>query len=223
VINAWARSGERLDKTQNARRLLDAMISKYDSDERDMKPNVMAYTSVLNAAAHSAPLTIGGDSADEDPFTSVEATGSQGSYAIALQTYRELQNDPFNLGISLDHFAFAAMLQVIRQHTARASAERRQMVETVFDDACDAGQVSSFVIRALREACPANDLLERLLRSQELAKRLQNVSQLPEKWSRNVDRSPRMRRVDDKERRQDDPRKKPRNMDNRREKRLVRN
>jgi hypothetical protein len=115
------------------------------------------------------------------------------------------------------------MLQVIRQHTARASAERRQMVETVFDDACDAGQVSSFVIRALREACPANDLLERLLGSQELAKRLQNVSQLPEKWSRNVDRSPRMRRVDDKERRQDDPRKKPRNMDNRREKRLVRN
>ena len=218
VINAWARAGERPDKTENARRLLDVMISKYDADELDMKPDVIAYTSVLNAAAHSTPHSTDGDLVEDNPFTSVSAASSEGPYSIALRTYQELQNDPFHLGISPDHFAFAAMLQVIRQHTAKASAERRQMVETVFDEACAAGQVSSFVIRALREACPAIDLLERLLGSQELAKRLLNVSQLPERWSRNVDRSLKMRRVDDKEQSRNNKWKKQRSTDNRREK-----
>lgn len=223
VINAWARAGERSDKTQNARRLLDAMISKYNADPLDMKPNVIAYTSVLNAAAHSRPHSVGCDLVEENPFTSVSATSMEGPYSIALQTYQELQNDPHHLGISPDHFAFAAMLQVIRQHTTKASAERRHMVETVFDEACAAGHVSSFVIRALREACPAVDFLERLLRSQELAKRLQNVSQLPEEWSRNVDRSLKMRRVDDKEQSRNNRWKGQTSTDNRREKRADRN
>jgi len=200
VINAWARSGDRPDKVQNARRLLDAMLSKYDADEHDMAPNVMAYTSVLNAAVHSpsSSLTLDNGS-DENPFTS--DAPSENVYSIVLQTYNELLKDPYNIGIGPDHFVFATMLQAIRQHTTESSAERRQMVETVFDEACDAGEVSAFVIRALREACPSVDLLERLLRSQKLAKELRDVSQLPQDWTRNVDYSPRLRRVDGGQRR----------------------
>jgi len=199
VMNAWARSGDRPDKVHNARRLLDVMLSKYDADERDVKPNIMAYTSILNAAVHSPPssLTVDVDK-DEDPFTS--DAPSESVYSIVVQTYDELKKDPYNIGISPDHFAFAIMLQAIRQHTSETSGERRQMVELVFDDACAAGEVSAFVIRALREACPSVDLLERLLRSQKLARELRDVGQLPQDWTRNLDYSPRLRKVDRGER-----------------------
>lgn len=195
AINAWARSGDRPDKVQNARRLLDTMLSKYDADEQDMKPNIIAYTSVLNAAVHSPPfsLTMEGDG-DQDPFGS--ESSDENVYSILLQTYDELMKDPYNIGLSPDHFVFATMLQAIRQHTTQTSAERRQMVETVFDDACAAGEVSAFVIRALREACPSIDLLERLLRSPALARELRDVGQLPQDWSRNLEYSPRLRKVD---------------------------
>lgn len=133
---------------------------------------------------------------EEDPFTSDGLHESESVYSIVVQTYEELKKDPYNVGLSPDHFAFAAMLQAVRQHTIDSSAERRQMVELVFDDACAAGEVSTFVIRALREACPSLDLLERLLRSQKLAKELRDVSQLPQDWSRNLNYSPRFRIVD---------------------------
>ena len=199
VINAWARSGERPDKTENARRLLDAMLSKYDSGEADMKPGIMAYTAVLNAAAHSPPSSVGNNDGGEDEFNSV-AECIEGPYSIALQTFLEMQNDIHSLGISPDHLAFAAILQVIAKHTDPASGERRQMVETIFAEACKAGKVSSFVIRALREACPAIDLLERLLRSPQLARHLRSVDQLPKEWSRNVPEFRRYRKVDDEDR-----------------------
>jgi hypothetical protein len=197
LINAWARSVDRPDKVQNARRLLDVLLAKFDADEEDVKPNIMAYTSVLNAAVHSPPSSLMTDAnGEEDPFTSDGSTESV--YSIVVQTYDELKKDPYNIGLSPDHFAFAAMLQAVRQHTIDSSAERRQMVELVFDDACAAGEVSAFVIRALREACPSVDLLERLLRSQKLAKELRDVSQLPQDWSRNLSYSPRFRIVDGK-------------------------
>lgn len=198
LINAWARSGDRQDKVQNARRLLNTMLSKYDADEEDMRPNVMAYTSVLNAAVHSpaSSLALEADGGDLDSFTS-EAEDAAGSvYSILMETYEELLKDPYNVGLAPDHFVFSTMLQAIRQHTDHNSAERRQMVESVFDDACAAGEVSSFVIRALRDACPSIDLLERLLRSPELARELRDVSQLPQEWTRNVDYSPKLRKVD---------------------------
>ena len=202
VINAWARSGDRPDKVHNARRLLDAMLSKFDADEQDMKPNVMAYTSVLNAAVHSLSSSLIEDvEKDQNPFDS--DAPSEGVYSIVVQTYEELKRDPYNVGVSPDHFAFAAMLQAIRQHTSETSGERRQMIELVFDDACAAGEVSAFVIRALREACPSVDLLERLLRSQKLARELRDVSQLPQEWTRNVNYSPRLRKVDRVERRRE--------------------
>jgi hypothetical protein len=219
VIIAWARSGDRPDKVQNARRLLDTMLSKYDANEDDMKPNVMAYTSVLNAAVHSpsSSLTVAVDK-DGDPFTS--DASSESVYSIVVQTYDELKNDPYNIGLSPDHAAFATMLQAIRQHTTEASGERRQLVESVFDDACAAGKVSASVIRALREACPSIDLLERLLRSQKLAKELRDVSQLPQQWTRNIDFSPRMRKVDVGQRGRDGrQRRESRKKGNRREER----
>lgn len=83
-----------------------------------------------------------------------------------------------------------------RSHTDKTSVERRHMLERVFDDSCAAGQVSSHVIKEVRLGAPDKDLLARLFRSEDLAKHLPNVRELPTKWSKNVPKQPRFLDVD---------------------------
>lgn len=185
------------------------MLYKYDAGEDDMKPNVISFTAVLNAVANCQPVH---QHAEEDTatdgeafHTDTEATGRGGPYEIALATYDELWNDVHGLKIKPDHFTFATMLQVVNVHTDKASAERRQFVERIFDDACAGGQVSSLVVRAVREACPTPDLLSRMFGSKKLANSLKNVDQLDKDWTRNVGREKRFRLVDDRTRRTTKP------------------
>lgn len=193
VMYAWARSKE-ADKTQQARRLFDVMISKYGAGEADLKPNVVAFTTILNAACTSPLYQVGTGGSDDDAF-GVEADVG-GVYAISMQTYNELLNDTFNLGVYVDHIVFSAMLKVVARHTLETSVERRLEVERIFDDACQRGHVSSMVIKELRKACPDRGLLERLLRSRKLAESMATIRQLPKEWTKRVPNQPRYRVVD---------------------------
>jgi len=175
AMNAWSKSIDNesngcTNKVMKCRDLLNTMLSKFDAGESDMKPNIIAYTSILNAAAHCLPSQPG----DDSPFS------------IALQTYTDIQNDPRQLGISPDDMVFATMLEVITVHTDAMSEERRKYVEDIFDDACAAGQVSARVIRALRSACPGVDLLHRLLGSRKLAESIERIDELPRQWTKHV-------------------------------------
>jgi hypothetical protein len=182
AMSAWAKSSHE-DKTGHSRRLLEKLISTYEAGDKALKPTVVAFTTVLNAAGHTVAT---------DPDVSNEA------YRIAMQTYDDLINDTFGVKVSPDSFLFAAMLKVIAAHTDPTSAERRQMLERVFDDACAAGQVSSFVINELRLATPDKEFLARLFRDPDLAKFLPSVNLLPGRWTRAVGNEPRLRDVDKK-------------------------
>ena len=185
VMSAWAKSRDP-DKTSQARRLLEAMMSKYDAGDVTLKPNVVAFTTVLNAAGHTTSTRADNASAAEE------------AYRIAMQTYEEILSDSFALNLYSDTFVFAAMLKVVASHTDHTSAERRHMVQRVFDDACAAGQVSAYVIKELRLATPDNELLARLFRDQNLAKYLPSVNRFPKKWTKGVPGQPRFRDVDEK-------------------------
>lgn len=182
AMSAWAKSLHK-DKTVHSRRLLETLISKYEAGDKALKPSIIAFTTVLNAAGHTVAT---------DPEVSNEA------YRIAMQTYDEVVNDTFGVKVSPDSPFFAAMLKVVAAHTDATSAERRQMLERVFDDACSAGQVSAFVINELRLATPDRELLARLFRDPNLAKFLPSVNQLPGRWTRGVGSEPRLRDVDKK-------------------------
>jgi hypothetical protein len=108
------------------------------------------------------------------------------AYAIALQTYREMKEDIYEIGCQPDHIAYATMLQVVNRHTKQDSTERRQMVQVVFDDACVAGHVSNLVLKSLLAASPDKHLLASCLQSQDLADSIKSVEELPRAWSRSV-------------------------------------
>lgn len=189
AMSAWAKSNSP-KKTLNARRLLETMLTKYEAGNYLLKPNNVAFTTVLNAASSNTL-----DKIEEDSF-GISSAEKEEIYNIAMQTYNEIMDDTYYLGLCPDTFVFATMLKAITAHIDASSAERRQMVQKVFDDACSAGQVSSFVIKELRLATPDNDLLMRLLGSEKLASHLRSVTMLPPEWSRRVPNQPRFRYVD---------------------------
>ena len=185
VINAWARSRGREGQTANARRLLDTMIEKLRGGEEDMAPNMISYTSVLNAAVNEG---IKGDDDDDKPGDDADQPFDDDSaYSIAVRTYQEMKSDAHDCGVQPDHITYATMIKVVGGNTAKESTERRGMLEAVFNDACDSGRVSSHVIKELKLAAPSVDLLERLLRSRELATSEKSIfHELPKRWTRNV-------------------------------------
>mmetsp|Transcript_36714 Transcript_36714/g.80288 ORF Transcript_36714/g.80288 Transcript_36714/m.80288 type:complete len:946 (+) Transcript_36714:133-2970(+) len=201
VINAWARSRGKPGQTANARRLLDTMLGKFRGGEEDMAPNVLAYTAVLNAAVNEA-MKEKSDLWETDSYDNANEEGTDkpfdddSPYSIAMRTYHEMKVDTHGVNVRPDHITFATMIKVIASHTSESSTERRSMLETVFDDACASGRVSSAVIRELRVGCPTVDLLERLLRSRDLAASKKSIySELPRQWTKNVNVDQRRHKV----------------------------
>lgn len=203
VINAWARSRGREGQTTNARRLLDTMIEKFRGGEEDMAPNMFSYTAVLNAAVNEVMKEekVSADEDDDKPDANVDQPFDDDSaYSIAVRTYHEMESDAHDCGVQSDHITYATMMKVIGGNTAKESSKRRSMLETVFEDACASGRVSSHVLKELRLAAPSVDLLERLLRSRELATSEKSIfHELPKRWTRNVNVDQRRHRVNMKD------------------------
>ena len=212
VMIAWANS-QNGDKVHQTYRLLQELMQDISEKRLGRKTNlVVAFTAVLDAAAHppvkqsTEPTT----DANNSPFGAVDEvdetplhSSSGDEYTIALQAYRELKDDIYGLGCKADHHVFAKMIQVIGIHTDATSAERRQMLQLIFDDACAAGEVSKLVVKYLAKVCPDKGFLVSLLENEELADGdLHSVDDLPRRWTRNVPGPFRQfKRVDAKKRR----------------------
>jgi len=182
AMKAWARSESKrnptntpLDipfKVQKCQDLLDSMISKYDGGEKDMLPNIVAYTTILNAIVHAPPIDI--PAGPESPIIS-----------IAMKTYRDIMQDSNDYGLKPDDIVFATMLQVVRTHLDKSEDARRLYTEQVFDDACHAGFVSTTVLRELSLTCPSSDLLERLM-GKSKSDVSDSLKHLPKEWTNNI-------------------------------------
>eukprot|EP00978_Attheya_sp_CCMP212_P016648 scaffold43793_cov58-Attheya_sp.AAC.3 len=143
------------------------MAYKYESGETNMKPNVVAYTSVLNAILNSP-----------------QDQGVEGElWSMALRTYQELKEDRFVLEVQPDALVYANMIQIVGRHLYNAEELQRNHLEQIFDDACATGQVDANVVRALHDACPSTDVLHRLLGQR---RPISNLGELPTDWTQNV-------------------------------------
>jgi hypothetical protein len=178
VMSAYAKS-KRKDKAIQCRRLFESLLSSTVVDKKQI--TAVPFTVLLNAVEHSSSGGIG-DGGDSDfSHDSIE----DDPYTIALETYRELQEDLYNLGVQVDHLSYATMLGVLEKHTSVDSVERRQRIERVFEDACSNGQVSNRLLEVLFRVCPSQDMLQSLLQTPD-PKSIANVNALPREWTRHV-------------------------------------
>ena len=196
VMNAYALARKQ-DSVVQTRRLLSDLIREgrgkyFDCGGKD-KMNAYPFTIILKAAANAKTNDSGSDETEqENDFGSLDVEDDgipvEDPYTIALETYNELLNDTHDLGVRADHFAFSEMLAVVAKYTAAESIERRQRIEEVFQDACNAGQVSSVVIRAMQKACPNDIVLADLLRlrGNSTVASIESINIFPKQWTSRV-------------------------------------
>ena len=195
VMDAYASSRKQDSVFQTRRLLLDLLLEgrvRYFGSSEENKINAYPFTIVLKAAANIKNTDFGSDESQEYAFGSLDegdnAASMEDVFTIALKTYSELLNDSYDLGVSADHFTFSEMLTVIAKFTAVESIERRQRVEEVFQEACNAGQVSSLVVRALQKACPTDSMLADLLRlrGNNTVASIESINMFPKQWTSRV-------------------------------------
>jgi hypothetical protein len=212
VMNAYAVS-RREDSVFHVRRLLNDLLEEGRAVYLDdgAKINAVPFTIVLKAASKAQSKQMNDKtSSEEDVDYDVFGThdlderntnniSSSDPYTIALETYAGVQNDVHNVGVTADHFFFAAMLDVIAEHTDIDSIERRQRIEEIFYDACQAGQVSSLVVRSIQNACPNEVLMKEVLqlRRDDDVVSIESVNVFPKQWTRLV--PPEFRRVSNRQ------------------------
>jgi len=99
--------------------------------------------------------------------------------SIATKLYNLVLDDTFGIGTHADHHLMSAYLRCIAAHCPPDSAERGATAKRVFEDACQAGEVSRLIVKALAEALEGTS-------DQHVVRDLQAQGRRPNSWIRNV-------------------------------------
>ena len=167
VLNAISRS-QRRDKGQAALRMLRTMDKMYRAGNKDARPNHYTYTSVLNSCAFT--------------FES-DLRLNQKALDTAIFTLEELQESTYG---SPDHVTYGMFLKAC--HNLIPSDEklrRRTVIEPVFLQCVQDGQVGEMVLKHLRTAAP-KDLFQELVGSVTSQGMTVRLEDLPKEWRCNV-------------------------------------
>jgi predicted hydrolase (HD superfamily) len=172
AINAWAKS-RKFGKAQKAYQMLQRMIQLYKDTDRkadDLRPNVFAFTAVMNACAY----TVGED------------TEKSQALKIAAATYKQSKasNDKFG---QPNHVTYATFLRAC-SNLIPPGPQRDSSLRSVFEKCQQDGQVSDLVLKTLRDAC-SRELVLSLIgdKTDAMGKNgAIDVKLLPLEWSRGV-------------------------------------
>ncbi len=163
------------DKAQKALRVLREMEILYRNggdDNRNVRPNEISYTSVLNSCAYSIA---------DDQYIRRRALDT------AIFTFEELKDSPY---CKPNHVSYSMFLACIANLIPSDDEQRRiTVVEPVFLQCCKDGQVNQLVLNQLKLAAP-EDLFQKLLgqavhKKKGILHRV-TVDDLPAEWRCNV-------------------------------------
>lgn len=170
-MNAIAKSKTYPHKAKKTKEILDLMWDLYrnektknDGSDFNLCPNIIAYNTVLNAAAFSA-------------FTSDEE--KQEAFLTALSTFNELRSLDVDT-IEPDEVTYGNMLKICANLLPRDHPQRNNMAKQLWKGACESGLVGDLVWNELKRAVPVDLFLELIP---------PNVSgrrDLPMEWRENV-------------------------------------
>eukprot|EP01083_Nonionella_stella_P034659 94820_1 len=168
VINAMSKS-HRDDKAQQALRILRRMDNLYRAGEnKEARPSTYSYTSVLNSCA----------------FSNNDQEVKRKALDTAIFTFEELQGSPYG---SPNHVSYGMYLRAISNLIPTDDERRRDVVEPVFLQCCEDGQVGEIVLQQLRFAAP-DDLYQKLLGKVAKSKSPSKIrlKDIPHEWKCNV-------------------------------------
>lgn len=195
AMDAWSRCG----RPEPAHALLDELLSAYDTTgNANLRPNCVSYSTLI----HSYALSDRRDKAERalEVFRDMRRRGVaanrivlnnllhccatsrvESALDMVESLYRQIlaHADP-------DHYTFGTVLKAVNNSGWKDGGE--EFAKEVFAEACRHGQVTSVVVRQLRQAVPMETYRE-LMGGEEVS-----VDSVPKEWRRNVHEERRWRR-----------------------------
>ncbi|CAJ1941407.1 unnamed protein product [Cylindrotheca closterium] len=165
TISAWGKT-RKFGKAARARSILSKMIKMHQNGVIKAKPNVHAYTAVINSCAYC----------ENDLLEKRDAL------QIAVKTYKEL--------VASEHakpnqVTFATLLTALR-NLMPAGEKRAAAAKTVFQHCADAGLVTELVLKRLQSTLSADQLVDIVGGNAISSHGTVNTANLPESWTKNT-------------------------------------
>ena len=189
---AWARSPSE-GKAEGALKVLDMMEKNFAAGNLESKPTVQAYSMVLNACAFA-------DLVQDENGRQVKASLSsqQRAFHIAELTLNRIRKEPYS-GILPNPVIYGTFIKCCGRLDLPGDIAVKSAMQA-FSECCQGGLVSDFVLTQLRFALPPQLFLKALVNNgyknldskgkmmSRDGRRLRQiqVSELPEKWTKNV-------------------------------------
>jgi len=163
VITAWSRSRSRHKET-NANSILQRMIASYRTGNISAKPDVVAFTSLINACAGTAG----------------SAMKQKSALKLAIQTFEQMKNsvefdDP-------NHRTYTSLFKACSK-LASDHAERIRLLQVVFVKCCKEGKLNKDSLNIFLRGVPAKIRAKFLPNGPE--------DSIPKEWYTNVRRKDR--------------------------------
>lgn len=168
VINAIAKS-QSATKTQKSLRILRRMDKLYQSGYKQARPNILTYTSVLNAAAF--------------PSKQSDFKTKRKALDTAIFTLHELRSSQYGHPTELTYSTF--MKACSNLLSSKDETSLREVIEETFHQCKEDGQVGEMFLSRLKEAAP-KDLYTSLLSEVVTDRDFVKVDDLPQSWRCNV-------------------------------------
>jgi hypothetical protein len=172
------------DRLQLATALLKKLLDEMKLGNFTVNGNPTGpFTAVLTTIAHykvskttgdvTSDDTIEDGTSEIDMFNSAVDTQSD-PYSMALNIFDQVEKDSYGIGTKVDHHVITAFFKCMVAHSVPGSTEREHTSRRIFEDACQAGQVSRQVLIEFQNLLgPA-------------ANTFPDLRNPPKSWSRNV-------------------------------------
>lgn len=170
LIKAWGRS-RAADAVQRAERILVDLEMQYRKGKSKVKPDITTYSSVINCCAYYCGPT----------------KGKSAAFDVARRTFDKIQKCRDLVANNIVYGTFFKAIGKLQ----KAGKHRDDMIEELFGECCQAGQVCTFSLAQVRSAS-TQKLFRRLvlipcsLKDKD-AGNIENIwRRLPPAWKRNV-------------------------------------
>ena len=160
LINAWGVSSDYKENgALNAAVILDGMLREYKEGNERLKPDVITFTSAINASANAR----GG------------AQQKRAAIKFAIMTLEQMKQSPdFD---EPNHMTYSAMMKTCSRNST-GIAERIRLLVGVFQQSRDAGMLNGMALDMFKKGVPPSVQQDYSVRDIQPA--------VPEAWCRNV-------------------------------------
>ena len=168
LIKAWGRS-KTIDSVQRAEEILINLEEEYRNGNSNVKPDITTYSSVINCCAY---------------YTG-PPRGRKSAFEVGWRTFQKIKESD---DLVVNNIVYGTLFKAIGKLTSRGP-KQEEMIQNLFLECCQAGQVCNFVLTQVRSSSPPDvfrNLVPEHIQDHDARKIEKIWKKMPKKWRKNV-------------------------------------